>query len=427
MSESKVSGLRRCGLLLVLLGAILALAVRPVLAQGGERILSAGTTLSVDLSPDTPGVSYVFDAAANSLATISLENVSGGALSLQISDINGITLASRSDAEADGSVRVSDLGLFSGGRYFVFIYFAPGSNVVDTKFDLRFDLAAGDQPDLDDERAEPGAEEPQLILLEAGIDVRLTWRGGADLNLEVRSPTGQNLHWDSRFTEDGGVFGFDSNGLCQVISPNPEETATWQPGFLPTGSYEVIVYYEQVCDTLTGSVPFNVEVTVDGLFRGGIADVLSPGAQGQENVYVARFEIGKDGMTTINAGGEIRPSSITVAPSGFDSATDVATPIVRDVAVVGAISNEQPFVTYSFAGVADELISVDMQALRPPLDTLLQLVDPTGKVVNVNDDAGFATLNSFIANARLLSTGVPTPLLRRDMPRNLAARKGDSG
>ena len=84
------------------------------------------------------------------------------------------------------------------------------------------------------------------------------------MNLEVRDPTGEALHWNSRTTDNGGIFGFDANGLCQVISGAPEESAVWQPGFLSTGSYEVIIYYEQACDALTGTVPFQLEVSVDG-------------------------------------------------------------------------------------------------------------------------------------------------------------------
>ena len=260
---------------------------------------------------------------------------------------------------------------------------------------------------------EASAAEPQLILLGAGIDVRLNWNGAADLNLEVRDPTGQALHWNSRATTNGGVFGFDANGLCQVISGAPEESAIWQPGFLSTGSYEVIVYYEQACDTLTGTVPFQLEVMVDGASAGQVETLLSPSGAAGKNVYVTRFEIAADGSADLSIGGAYPDANLTLLPAGFDIASVVATPIVRDVPVRGEISNEQPFLTYSFVGAADELISVDMQAIGPNLDTLLQILDPAGKVVNVNDDAFGGTTDSSIANARLLSAGAYTIIASR--------------
>ena len=347
--------------MLLLLVAVSVIAVMPLLAQDESRILVAGTTLSGSLSPDMTAATYVFDAGANSTAQVTLDNVSGGVLALHLSDINGKTIAAAVDSGL-GSVSLSDIALSSGGRYFVFVYFAPGSSAQDTAYDLSFDLAVGDSA----VEAEAVAEEvPDLILLGAGVDVSLTWSGAADLNLEVRGPTGQSLHWNSRTTDDGGVFGFDANGLCQVISPSPVETATWQPGFLPTGSYEVIIYYKEACDTVTGSVPFTIEVSVNGVASGTIGNVLSPGAVGQENVFVARFVVGGDGTAIVSAGGFNPSSSLTLVPNSYDSNTDTPTPIGRDVPVVGEINNEQPFVTYSFAGAADELISLDMQATGP--------------------------------------------------------------
>ena len=175
---------------------------------------------------------------------------------------------------------------------------------------------------------------------------------------------------------------------------------------MPTGSYEIIVYYEQACDTLTASVPFQVDVIVDGETSGSIADILSPGVQGQQNIYVGRFVLGSDQVTEVSPGGLYPPSSVTQLPSSYSYATDVPTPIVRDVPVVGRISNAQPFLTYSFEGVANELISVDMQAISDSLDTLVQIVDPSGKVVDVNDDAALGeTTNSLVTDARLLSSG----------------------
>ena len=411
MSESRVHRLGRCGTLIAILTMCLVFAASPGLAQNSINILEPGSTVSGVLGPASNATTYVFDAGANASATISLENISGGSLALLISDINGNTIAQAADTAGVPSLVAGDIALSGGGRYNVFVYFSPGSGAPDTTFDIRLDLTEGSATDGAAPPASPA--EPQLILLGAGIDVRLTWNGAADLNLEVRDPTGQALHWNSRTTTNGGVFGFDANGLCQVISGAPEESAIWQPGFLSTGSYEVIVYYEQACDTLTGTAPFQLEVTVDGASAGRVETLLSPSGAAGKNVYVTRFEVAADGSAELSVGGAYPDSSLTLLPGGFDFASVSATPLVRDVPVRGEISNEQPFLTYSFAGAADELISVDMQAIGPNLDTLLQIVDPSGKVVNVNDDAFGGTTDSSIANARLLSTGAYTIIASR--------------
>lgn len=411
MSQSRVNRLGRRGTLIAVLTMCLVFAAPPGLAQNSINVLAPGATVSGVLGPASNATTYVFDAGANTLATISLENISGGSLALLISDINGNTIAQAADTAGVGSLVVGSLALSGGGRYNVFVYFSPGSGAPDTTFDIRLDLAQSSAADA--AASEASAAEPQLILLGAGIDVRLNWNGAADLNLEVRDPTGEALHWNSRGTTNGGAFGFDANGLCEVISGAPEESAIWQPGFLSTGSYEVIVYYEQACDALTGTVPFQLEVMVDGASAGQVETLLSPSGAAGKNVYVTRFEIAADGSADLSIGGAYPDSSLTLLPAGFDIASVVATPIVRDVPVRGEISNEQPFLTYSFAGAADELISVDMQAIGPNLDTLLQIVDPAGKVVNVNDDAFGGTTDSSIANARLLSAGAYTIIASR--------------
>ena len=394
MSLSIDIGLKRCGTQ-VLLGVIcLVLALMPAWAQNAINILEAGATVSGVLGPASTATTYVFDAGANSAATISLENVIGGTLALLISDINGNTIAQAADRANAGAFTASDVPLRNGGRYNVFVYFAAGGGAPDTTFEIRLDIAAGESAAGAEQEAPAAAAEPQLILLGAGIEARLSWSGAADLNLEVRDPTGQALHWNSRTTNNGGVFGFDANGLCQVISETPEESAVWQPGFLSTGSYEVIIYYEQACDALTGTVPFQLEAFVDGVSAGRVDALLSPGGAAGKNVYVTRFEIMADGSAALSRGGPYPDTSLTLLPAGFEFANVAATPLARGVPVLGRISNVEPFLAYSFAGAADELITLNMEAVGANLDTLLQIVDPAGKVVNVNDDAFGGTTDS---------------------------------
>ena len=49
-----------------------------------------------------------------------------------------------------------------------------------------------------------------------------------------------------------------------------------------------------------------------------------------------------------------------------------------------------------------------MQATGQNLDTMLQILDPSGKVVHVNDDVSASLTDSVVANVRLLSSGTYT-------------------
>ena len=409
MSESSLNWKRACKFAVLNLALVL-LAVAPTLAQGGSRVLVAGTTLSDALGPNNPATTFAFDAAANNSASVSIGNAEGGSLAMLLSDINGNTVAQSAGTGSSGSVSLSDVLLGSGGRYHVFVYYEPGSQALDTTFDITLTIADNAAAVGD---AAAAVAVPDLVMLVGGINVELTWTGAVDLNLEVRDPAGQNLHWNSRATDNGGVFGFDANGLCEVVSENPTESAIWQPGFLPTGSYEVIVYYEQSCDALTASVGFAVDVSVNGQRIGRIANVLSPVGQAGQNVYVARFEVGGDGAATVSEGGAYPPASLTQLPSGYDRGATVSTPILLDLPIIDEISNAQPFRAYTFSANADDVIAINMQAVGANLDTLLQILDPAGNVVYFNDDAGDGSTNSNILNARLFSSGTHTVVATR--------------
>ena len=406
MSGSKLNWRKRSAKSLALALTILLALLLPVAAQDGNFLLS-GAAVSGALTADSSAASYVFDASPG--ATVSLTVSSNDSpLALLLSDSDGNVVAQAIDSDATGTASLADANLAAGGRYHVFVYFAPNSPAADTTYQLALTDSGAAQPAAADAASQ--ADAPALILLEAGIEVRLSWSGAADLNLEVRDPTGAGLHWNSRATDNGGVFGFDANGLCEVISDNPVETANWQPGYSSTGSYEIIVYYRQPCQAQTGSVQFFVDVTVNGIASGQMSSTLSPG--GQADVYVGRLVVAADGSATLSAGGAYPTSMQTQLPINYAAAAANAQPLARGATISGQISNAQPVQAYRFAGTAEEIVSIDMQAVGANLDTFLQLVDPAGAVVDINDDSG-GTTNSRIANARLLTSGLYTVVATR--------------
>lgn len=419
---------KRQGLLILVLVCTLLLSLTPVYSQDDtSRVLESGLTTTGNLSADVTAESYIFDATAGTTATLILVSSDAVPKGVLLSAPDGSTVAQAVDSGSTGTVQIDTALLPANGQYFVVVYFSPlAGDVTESEYDLTLSLNEIAQPEAtpaptEEPTTAPEATEeattvtedvPEQILLAGGIEVSLSWIGAADMNLQVRDPSGETLYWDSRTTNNGGVFGFDANGLCEIIADSPVESATWAPGFLPTGSYEILVFYRQACETTTASIQFDVNVTVDGAEVGTISGALLPPLQNQDSVYLARFVVGGDGGAVLEDGGVYPDSSFNLLPADFDIDTDTPTAITVDRPVIGEITNDEPFTTYSFTGTAGQIVSVDMQALNGNLDTLVQVVDSSGALIGVNDDSSNST-NSFISNLRLISDDTFTIIASR--------------
>jgi hypothetical protein len=413
---------KRQGLFIAVLICTLLLSLPPVFSQNETRILLSGVTTTGTVEVDATATSYVFDATVGTTATMIVTSKNAQPLGILLSDPDGAPIAQAVDTAGSGTVQISDALMPANGRYFVVVYFAPqATEVVASEFDIIIsfnEIAPPVEatptivPTVVETVETPPQDIPEQVLIAGGIEVSFSWTGASDMNLQVRDPSGGTLYWDSRATTNGGSFGFDANGLCELISDNPVETATWAPGFLPTGSYEILIFYREACEATVGSVPFTVSVSVDGVESGSVDGVLLPPVQGQNSVYLSRFVIAGDGTATVSPGNAYPDSSINNLPTGFDIAGSPTISIDRNVPLVGNVTNNQPFNAYSFTAIAGEIVSIDLQAVTSSLDTLVQVVDATGVVVGVNDDSGGST-DSFISNLRLLNDGTYTIIATR--------------
>lgn len=197
-----------------------------------------------------------------------------------------------------------------------------------------------------------------------------------------------------------------------MITEAPTESATWEPGFLPSGSYEILVFYRQACDAPAGPVDFTLTITVNGQALEPIAASLPPPpADSVQSVYLASFVLSVDATATANPGGYYPDSSINQLPTDPQTIIDSATPVEREVAVEGAIFAEQTYQTYSFDAASEEVITISMTATSGSLDTLLQLVGPNGNIIAVNDD--FDGTNATISNVRIIQSGTYTIVATR--------------
>lgn len=261
---------------------------------------------------------------------------------------------------------------------------------------------------------------PRDVLISNGIEVRLEWDAQVDLNLEVRDPIGNTLFFGNRTSPNGGSLSLDANGLCEIISDAPAETVTWSPGFLPTGSYEILVYYEQYCpDGNAVPVDFTLSVTINGEELPAVNGTIQspPIFDGTvDSVYLSNFIVSADAAGQVsgvlNTGGYYPDTAFRQLPAPSLEIIANPQPISVGQAVRGVIVDAQDYLTYSFEAEANDVVSVSMTSVSGSLDTLVQLVGPNGNLLDVNDDFNNST-NSTINGYRILQTGTHTVVATR--------------
>lgn len=395
-------------------------------AQESATILTRGIPATSTLSPDSVARVFFFVAVTGEAVTIQAVGEDDLAIGFIVTAADGTILAQAREVEGRSAV-AADITIPTTATYFVTV-FALGQREEGT-FTL---VLNGDVPLVS---AEPAAtpeatateeapvetvptepvvdataevpsttttrnfDQPRQVLLSEGLQVTLAWSAPADLNLEVRDPVGNTLFFNSRTSPIGGTFGFDANGFCQVISPNPVETATWAPGFLPTGNYEILVFYRQACQT-PDPVEFTVTVSVNGVNLPALTATLNPPLPGQNSTYLTSFRLNEDATAAFNAGGVYPDSSVAIVVAPPSELARVAVPISRDQTVTGTITQEEYFRVYRYEAAANEIVTARATALNGSLDTLLQVTDANGNLVAVNDDSNNST-NSEIVGQRL--------------------------
>lgn len=395
-----------------LLVVLLMLTVN-VFAQS-QRTITLGTSIVGQIEEDAPAQVYTYTAAAGELFSVAVTSEAGLALTLTVTDAAGNLLATATDTTAVGGVSVVNVALTEGVNY-VTVFPAAG---VTTNAVGAFRLVAEGEgggssteqpvieattaPDDTSATAETPTEaaatpEPVVtqapanieytvgsVLTSAGINVSLTWASTADLNLELRDPTGQRLFFDSTTNTNGGRFGFDVNGLCANLTADaPTESATYSAGAIPTGYYEILVYYREDCEN-NGAQDFTLNISVDGVPVDTLTGNISAQNQG---VYITSFLVNNDASAQMSPDrglyGDVR--SLTVPAAEIVAAVPVGD-LTFDTPVRGTLAGETYFQTYKFTGAANDIVALSMTRISGNLDTLLLVFDPNGQIVADNDD-----------------------------------------
>lgn len=419
--------------------AALWLAVAGVLAQA-ERVLVPGVSLDSALTEDAPAQVFTYEATEPDTIKVTVISGDGLALGLLVTDATGVQLGQAQDTSGNGFFVLDNVELPDVGIYYVTVYpLAVGDLPTQGAFSISLArgsvTVAGETPTSEPDAtsapptttpdaptaqptptvavdegtvAEAGAVieavSPGQVLTTAGIEVSLTWNATVDMNLEVRDPLGGQVFWDSPTTESGGAFpGFNVNGACETFTADaPTETITWAPGAVPTGSYEILVYYVQDCES-NGAVPFTVNISVDGVALEQVRGTTLP-----NQVFIGSFEIAEDSTVTLNASG-VNQGFLPDTTAEINAA---ASPLALDTPVQGTITNGDPYDAYTIEAQVGDVISVNMEATSGSLDAFLFLIDANGTVVAQNDDADATTrnaaLNSIVLNAAGTYTLVAT-------------------
>jgi len=379
--------------------AALALVTLGVSAQTSSRAITLGSPVVGQIEATAPVQVYTYTAAIGEQISVGVTSESGLALTIAITDAGGNLLATASDSSAQGGVSVTNVALGEGLNY-IALFPAAGITVntigafrllVDGSGAIVVNPTATPDPAIP--TLQPTAATPLTsavdytvgsVITSGGLSVSLSWASTADLNLELRDPTGQRLFFDNTSNTNGGRFGFDVNGLCEVLTAaNPTETATYAPGAIPTGYYEVLVYYRQDCEN-NGAQQFTLNVSVDGV----PVDTLTGSVSGvDQGVYIASFLVNTDGTAQMSATrglyGDVR--SLPVPVGDILNAVSVGT-LTLDTPVRGTLAGDTYFQTYKFDGLTNDIVSLSATRVSGSLDTLLLVLDPSGQIIADNDD-----------------------------------------
>jgi len=351
-----------------------------------SRVLASGVTVSGSLDADNVAQVYTFDGLSGQAVNLSAVTSGNATLSLLLTDSTGVALA-QEVGDAEGT-SLSEVLLPRDDTYYVTVLPARGLAAAGNQFQLTLETSSETPSTF---------TEPGELLTATGVQVALEWSSTANLDLEVRDPVGGSLRFATPSVESGGTFGVNVNSVCNTLTAeSPTEAASWIAGVVPTGSYEILVYYQPLEDCPTNDpVDFSVNVTVDGTAVPAIQGALQP-----NQVYLASVVVNTDGTVSGGLSG-IRVDPPTIINLDLDNPA----PITRDTPITSFITSQRPHQVYAFNGQANEVVSVLMEANSGNLDTLLMIVDPNGNVVSINDDTAQGVTNSSIANLSLILAG----------------------
>lgn len=417
--------------LLIVFVIIMGVFVGQTFAQAEtERLpLTIAAEVSGVLDEDNLIQVYSFNATSDVGYSLTIATADEAALAAVVTSVSGLPVAQANDTDGDGTLTVDELVVDTTGVYYITVLQVPSADALETvNFTLVLDaLASAETTEAVTPAPTVAVDAPEVtetvvdtgqVLTTQGIQVSLTWETNDDLDLEIRDPVGGSLYWQTPTVNSGGTIGPNVNqGCVDPTADSPTETAQWTPGGVPTGSYEVLIYFQQACEG-TDATSFTVNITIDGVALTPIQASLLPSQS-----YVASFTLYADGTEELNPmQGLTTTQQLPIEPS---EAIANASPVFVDGGIViGTITNNLPYQSYSFTGEANQVLSIGIQAISGSLDTYLALLDSAGNIIAFNDDQSVGITDSLIQNVLLPNNGTYTIVATR-YAKALGGTEGD--
>jgi len=364
--------------------------------------MAIGSTVSGLITNSVPAQAYTFEANANTAITIEMKAQSGSLDPyLVLLGPDQTPLANNDDADTTTTNASISRTLATSGTYTI-IATRYGLSIGGTEGEYTLSLntaqaaiattvAGGATPS--------GTTTPAATPLPQGaIEIKLQWATNAALQLLVRDPSGETVYNDIPITKSGGVLAVAGNIGCRDLTTSPVSYIYWPPNRLLPGIYEIEVWYQISCGDNT-PVNFGLSATVQG------QTVINTTQNANlDSHYMITFSVQSDGTVIAGPGGffDMR----TANTLNYQAALNTATAISYGQKVSGSITQQQPFVIYSFDGQQGDVVTIGMNATGGTLDPTLYLISPEGIQVAFNDDvAPGENSNSVINKVTLASSG----------------------
>ncbi len=389
-----------------LIFTLFCLTLVVAVASAQDHSLQVGATQSDTLNAEQLAHVYLLSSVGDEQIELLATNEMGANLALTLTDAFGNSLA-QSSGEPGMTRLVTTIP--AAGSYYVTV-FSTGSGASDI---IPFTITRlGTSTSADDESTTESGY-PSTQVLTAGLEIDLNWDNTSNLDLEVRDPLGGSLYWLNPSVPSGGVLPANRNGSCEFLQSEQPERASWPAGILPSGSYEILVYYQEDCQGL-GASDFTVDIRLNGSLQHSFAGGLDEGG-----VYIGRLVIRADGNSSLGLHGSYNDSQTLSLSEWNESAASIR----PTETVAGTITNSDHARAYSFSAVAGDVVSLELLAIDGSLDTLLALYDPNGNLVATNDDIDDGT-NSAI-RLRALPVGGAYTVIASRYGRDLGGTEGN--
>lgn len=449
MLRNRLQSASRLGIWLALAVALIVVNARVFAQAQTARQITTGTPITATLDSEAVAQVFTLTGSAGQTLALTATNTIGVPLAVLVTDAAGAPIGQGFDSAASGETLLSPLELPTNGIYYITVFKAAGVNSVnEVVFTLVVDVLTGDTaveptaapsaavtpnattlgvigvPEATVSPESPISPEAVIsaeatpspdatqeadsfaqVLTTSGMTVTLNWNSTDDLDLEVRDPVGGSLYWRTPEVASGGLLSPNVNQGCAAPISPAQETATWSPGGIPTGSYEIIIYFQQSCNN-NAPASFTLSPIVDGVALPPLEATVLP-----SQIFVTSFVVAGDGTAAFTGSSGIEGEQ-TLPDSTANIVTN-ATLVDVNTSSTGFIGNDQPYQAYQIVIAQNDLITIAMEATSGSLDTYITLLDADGNIVRSNDDRDTGVTNSFIGGALISQPGTYTLVATR--------------